>query len=163
MKPENYNITFDTFLQKLNVTEEEYITALRSSLNKAKTYLRQEVQDTYIYINCYMKDMLSAWQANHDIQFVLHAFSCIVYRCDYMTKSLKGMSDLLAAACKEAREGNMTLKESVRHMGNKFLNSVEMSEQECCWDLLELPMTQSSVKVEFISTRPPDDSVHSER
>ena len=89
--------------------------------------------------------MLSAWQANHDIQFVLHAFSCIVYICGYMTKSQKGMSDLLATACKEAREGNMTLKESVQHMGNKFLNSVEMSEQECCWDLLELPMTQSSV------------------
>ena len=39
--------------------------------------------------------------------------SCIVYICDYMTKSQKGMSDLLATACKEAREGNMTLKESV--------------------------------------------------
>ena len=36
---------------------------------------------------------------------------------------------------------------------------MEMSEQECCWDLLELPMTQSSVKVEFISTCPPDDRV----
>ena len=31
--------------------------------------------------------------------------------------------------------------------------------QECCWDLLELPMTQSSVKVKFISTCPPDDRV----
>ena len=76
-----------------------------------------------------------------------------------MTKSQKGMSDLLATACKEVREGNMTLKESVQHMGNKFLNSVEMSEQECCWDLLELPMTQSSVKVEFISACSPDDRV----
>ena len=58
LKPEDYNITFDTFLHKLNVTEEEYITAMRSSLNKEKIYLRQEVQD--IYINCYMKDRLSA-------------------------------------------------------------------------------------------------------
>ena len=103
--------------------------------------------------------MLSAWQANHDIQFVLHAFSCIVYICDYMTKSHKGMSHLLAAACKEAREGNMTLKASVQHVGNKFLNSVEMLEQRCCWDLLEHPMTQSSVKAQFISTCPPDDRV----
>ena len=44
-------------------------------------------------------------------------------------------------------------------MGNKFLNGVETAEQECCWDLLELPMTQSSVKIEFISTYPPDDRV----
>ena len=69
------------------------------------------------------------------------------------------MSDLLATACKEAKESNFTLKESVQHMGNKFLNSVEIAEQECCWDLLELPIIQSSVKVEFISTCPPDDRV----
>ena len=86
---------------------------MRSSLNKAKIYLRQEAQDTCIYINCYMKDMLSAWQVNHDIQFVFHAFSCIVYMCDYMMKLHEGKSDLLATACKETREGNMTLKESV--------------------------------------------------
>ena len=106
-----------------------------------------------------MKGMLSAWQANHDVQLVLEAYSCIVYICDYMMKSHKGMSELLANACQEAKDGNMTLKESVQHMGNKFLNGVETAEQECCWDLLELPMTQSSVKVEFISTCPPDDRV----
>ena len=27
-----------------------------------------------------------------------------------------------------------------------------MSEQECAYSLLELPMTQSSIKVEFINT-----------
>ena len=40
LKPEDYNITFDTFLHKLKMTEEEYITALRSTLKKAKIYLR---------------------------------------------------------------------------------------------------------------------------
>ena len=106
-----------------------------------------------------MKNMLSAWKANHDIQLVLEAYSCVVYICDYMTKVNKGMSNLLAKACQEAKDGNMKLKESVRHMGNKFLNAAETSEQECCWDLLELPMTQSTVKVEFISTCPPDHRV----
>ena len=52
-----------------------------------------------------MKGMLSAWQANHDIQFVLNVYICIIYICDYMTKAQKGMSDLLATACREAREG----------------------------------------------------------
>ena len=33
------------------------------------------------------------------------------------------MSELLA------KDGNMTLKESVQHMGNKFLNGVETAEQ----------------------------------
>ena len=60
-----------------------------------------------------MEGMLSAWQANHDVQLVLEAYSCIVYICDYMMKSHKGMSELLANACLEAKDGNMTLKESV--------------------------------------------------
>ena len=69
------------------------------------------------------------------------------------------MSPLLSEACKETKTGSMTLKESVRHMGNRFLNAVETSEQECCYDLLELPITQSLVKIEFISTCKPDDRV----
>ena len=79
MKPES-NITFDDFLQKLGITEEVYILALRSSIHKPKVLLKREVHD--MYINCYMKGMLSAWQANHDVQLVLEAYSCIVYICD---------------------------------------------------------------------------------
>ena len=67
-------------------------------------------------------------------------------------KNNKGMSKLLENAAKEAKEGNMDLKQSVRHIGNKFLNCSEMSEQECTYSLLELPITQSSIKVEFINT-----------
>ena len=44
-------------------------------------------------------------------------------------------------------------------MGNQFLNSVEIAEQECCWDLLELSVTQSSVNMEVMSTCLPDDRV----
>ena len=62
------------------------------------------------------------------------------------------MSMLLENAAKEAKKGNMNLKQSVRHIGNKFLNCSEMSEQECPYSLLELPITQSSIRVEFINT-----------
>ena len=37
------------------------------------------------------------------------------------------VSRLMAEACKEARKGNKSLKESVRHIGNKILNAVEVS------------------------------------
>ena len=57
-----------------------------------------------------MRNMWSAWQANHDIHFPLDAYNCVVYICDYMTKAQKGMRDLLATACKETKENNLTLK-----------------------------------------------------
>ena len=97
-----------------------------------------------------MTQLVHIWKANHDIQYVLDPYSCVMYICDYLMKNNKGMSKLLENAAKEARKGNMDLKQSVQHIGNKFLNCSEMSEQECAYSLLELPITQSSIKVEFI-------------
>ena len=129
---------------------ETYILALRSTINKKKIFLKRSLEE--IYINSYMSHLIHVWQANHDIQYVLDPYSCVVYICDYLMKNNKGMSKLLENAAKEAKEGNMDLKQSVRHIGNKFLNCSEMSEQECTYSLLELPITQSSIKVEFINT-----------
>ena len=40
------------------------------------------IQELYIvkdvHINAYMKDLVMAWQANHDIQYVLEAYSCVI-------------------------------------------------------------------------------------
>ena len=99
-----------------------------------------------------MTQLVNVRNAKHDIQYVLDPYSCVVYICDYLTKNNKGMSILLEQAAKEAKDGNMDLKKSIRHIGNKFLNCVEMSEQECVYSLLELPITHSSIKVEFINT-----------
>ena len=141
---------FNEMLTALNISYDKYILALRSTINKKKIFLKRALNE--IYINNYMLDLISVWKANHDIQYVLDPYSCVVYICDYLMKNNKGMSKLLDSAAKEAKLGNMDLKQSVRHIGNKFLNCTEMSEQECAYSLLELPMTQSSIKIEFINT-----------
>ena len=48
-----------------------------------------------------MKDLVHVWNANHDIQYVLDPYSCVVYICDYLTKNNKGMSKLLKQATKD--------------------------------------------------------------
>ena len=137
-------------LSQLNINYEKYILALRSTINKKKVFLKRKLNE--IYINNYMFHLIHVWRANHDIQYVLEPYSCVVYICDYLMKNNKSMSKLLENASKEAKLGNMDLKQSVRHIGNKFLNCSEMSEQECVYSLLELPMIQSSIKVKFINT-----------
>ena len=68
------------------------------------------------------------------------------------------MSELMANACKEARKGNKTLKESVRHIGNKFLNASEVSAQEAAYLILQLRMSEKkSRKCEFIQTAPQEE------
>ena len=126
-------ITFNEILNELNISYETYILALRSTINKKKIFLKTSLQE--IYINSYMSHLIHVWKANHDIQYVLDPYSCVVYICDYLMKNNKGMSKLLETTAKEAKERNMDLKQSVQHIGNKFLNCSEMSEQECAYSL----------------------------
>ena len=111
-------------------------------------------------VNNYNSACLRAWRANMDIQFVLDVYACSMYIVSYISKAQKGMSQLLRRACDEAREGNSSIKQQVRDIGNKFLNSVEISAQEAVYIVLQLPMRKSSRQVIFIYTAPPEERVN---
>ena len=67
------------------------------------------------------------------------------------------MSRLLEKASEEARLGNKEITNRVRHIGNKFLNAVEISAQEAVYLVLQMSMRRSSRSFQFISTSPPDE------
>ena len=154
---EGENITFDQLLADLNVSENEYLLAIQSSLNCPTIFLKRNPNE--LRINNYNPTCLSAWRANMDIQFVLDVYACAMYIVSYISKAQKGMSELLRTACAEAREGNATIKQQVRDIGNKFLNGVEISAQEAVYIVLQLPMRKSSRQVIFIPTSPPNERV----
>ena len=135
---EGKNISFDELLCNLNVTEEDYKLVLRSSLSSPTVFLKREPSE--LRINNYNASCLSAWRANMDIQFILDVYACAVYIVSYISKAQKGMSQLLRKACDEAKKGNSNIKQQVRDIGNKFLNSVEISAQEAVYLVLQLPM-----------------------
>ena len=58
-----------------------------------------------------------------DIQYVLDPYACATYILSYITKGQRGMSRLL----EEVKSGNRDITQKVRHIGNKFLNAVEIS------------------------------------
>ena len=89
-----------------------------------------------------------------DIQYVLDVYACAVYIVSYISKAQKGMSELLRKAVAEAKEGNTNIKQQVRDIGNKFLNSVEISAQEAVYVVRQLPMRKASRSVIFIKTSP---------
>ena len=150
-------ISFEQLLVKLKVTENEYRLAVRSSLNAPTVFLKRKPNE--LRINNYNPACLEAWRANMDIQFVLDVYACAMYIVSYISKAQKGMSELLRQACDEARKGNSSIKQQVRDIGNKFLNSVEISAQEAVYIVLQLPMKKSSRQVIFINTTPPNERV----
>ena len=152
------NFSFEQFLTKVaEMSEEEYIKCIRSSINGPKVFLKR--QPSEIRINLYNEHLLCAWNANIDLQYVLDPYACAMYIVSYISKSQRGMSALLDRACKEARQGNMDIKRQVRHIGNQFLNSVEVSAQEAAYLVLQMPLTKGSRDVLFLSTSPPDERV----
>ena len=152
---EGSGISFEDFLNELQMTEECYILAIRSSLAVKRVFLRRTPND--IRVNSYMKNLLSAWRANHDIQYVLDAYACAMYIVAYISKAQRGMSLLLDQACREARETSSDIRKQVRHIGNKFLSCVEISAQEAAYLLLQIPLTKATRQVQFINTSPADE------
>ena len=78
------NVTFDQFFNDiLELNEEECIKTLRSNLNGPKVFLKRKPSE--VRINPYMKIVLSAWKANHDLQFVLDPYACAMYIVSYIS------------------------------------------------------------------------------
>ena len=132
-------ITFEDFLVTLKLTPEEYEIAIRSGLKARTIFLKRQTNE--ISINNYNKHCLRAWRANMDIQYIVDAYACATYIVSYMSKGCRGMRKLLQRASKEASEGNNSLVEQMRHIGNKFLNAVEISAQEAAYITLQLALT----------------------
>ena len=152
------DIDIKTFLERISLSEEAYILAIRSKLDTNTIFLKRNPNE--ININAYNKNLLKAWRANMDIQFVLDVYACARYIAAYVTKSQRGMSELMRKASEEAkRETGNDLKKQFRIIANKFINSVEISAQEATYLLLQLPLKRSSRQVFFLNTSPPKDRI----
>lgn len=90
------------------------------------------------------------------MQFVLDPYACAMYIASYINKSQRGMSNILKRAAEEAKAGNKDITIKVTHIGNNFLNSVEISAQEAVYYILQLPFHKSSRSITFINTNPPE-------
>ena len=151
------DISFDDFLSRLELTEEQHLLALQSSIKKPKIFLKRKPSE----IRMNMRNSLCAaiWHANCDLQFILDPYTYVAYIVSYISKGQRGMSQLLEQASEEAKNGNYSVKEQLRIICNKFLNHCEVSAQEAVYLLLQLPMCRCMRSVRFVNTGPPNERV----
>lgn len=145
----------DEFIHSLEMTEENYIKAIRSTLKEPRVFHKRDTDATRI--NGYSPSIMQAWQANHDIQYIIDAYACAMYIVSYISKGQRGMSHLLRRACEEARDKGSTIRSQVRSIGNKFSKNVEISAQEAAYLALQLPLRRSSTAFTFLNTSPADE------
>lgn len=118
-----------------------------------KTSVVLERAPNAIWVNQYNEHLLHAWDANMDIQFVVDAYSCVVYIISYISKAEREMGLLLDQTQKEARnQGNQDAKQAMKALGNVYLHNRELSAQEAVYRITSMPLKRCSRKVVFIPT-----------
>ena len=145
----------DELLEKADIDIETYRKIL-SVKDKAHSVILKR-NPCECYINFYNPDLLLAWGANMDLQFVVDAYSCIVYITSYMMKAEGAMSELLSNVLKE--NDNEDIKTKMSKIGNSFLNNREVSAKESAYRILGLPLKYFTRMTVFINTSVPQKRV----
>lgn len=150
--PDYPDFTYEEFLAKLQMTEEQYIKAIRSSIKMTTVFLKRTVHE--IMINQYNSDIILRHRGNMDIQFIMDSHGLVVYLTSYMLKSHAAMSKLLNECLNEMKRNpcNLNLRSQMLRLANKFQNCSEISAQECVYHLLSTPVSISSRQTKFIMT-----------
>ncbi|XP_052809481.1 uncharacterized protein LOC128237946 [Mya arenaria] len=155
-KTENLeNMTYEEVLKACQLPANVYQEALSKSASSPKVYLKRDPNS--VNINNYNASLLSAWQANLDVQFVTDPYACIQYVVSYITKDEREMGSLLHAVAKESAQD--TIKEQMKKCGQAFLNSRSVTAQEAANRALGLPLYKSNFSTVWIPTGLPSQRI----
>nr|XP_034322337.1 uncharacterized protein LOC117688395 [Crassostrea gigas] len=141
-------LTTEKLFEDLSLTQEQYEEAHNMLSSKRSIILKRCPNE--VWTNQYNRCLLKSWDANMDIQFVLDAFSCIVYIVSYISKSEREMGMLLKQTKLEAEEGNYDARQTMKKIGSAYLHHREVSAQEAVYRVCNLKMKECSRKVVFV-------------
>lgn len=144
------SVSFEDFLVKINMTENEYIIAIRSTLLRPTLFLTRK--PAHIWNNSFALQIPHLWQANTDAQFVLNAYAAATYCSSYMTKANNSMTTTFAKIRANHMQHNIDAINMVTKLGNALLNLQQMAAQQAAHIILSLPLNYSSYKCIFMDT-----------
>ena len=89
-----FALTFDEFLEKLGISEVDYMLALRSSVRgRASLFLKRKC--CQVFINNFNRNMMTVHPANQDFAICIDEFQVAGYVINYLTKNEAGQSKIL--------------------------------------------------------------------
>eukprot|EP00732_Lithocolla_globosa_P000252 Lithocolla_globosa_v1_NODE_62_length_7247_cov_17.118503.p1 type:complete len:1467 gc:universal NODE_62_length_7247_cov_17.118503:2368-6768(+) len=141
-------LTFDDFLDRVNLTRSKYLAAVRSSVESpVRLFLKRK--PNAIRVHAYNPFLMKTWQANMDLQYVVDMYGCAQYIANYISKGHSGLSKALREACESPEMNNSNYW---RQISNKFLKASEVSAQEAVYYLLGLPYRRATRNFVFVNT-----------
>lgn len=113
-----------------------FIDSLKAITKRNCIYHKKALSD--IWVNNYSPTLLKARNANMDIQYVMDSYSCIAYILSYISKAEAEVGELLAAAQKEAREGNKDAATAMKEISHVYIQNREVSAQEAVYRICSM-------------------------
>lgn len=110
--------SISSLLEKNKVSMESYFNASAVLTSRHTVVLKRNPDDSFM--NNYNPVFLKAWRVYTDIQLVPDTYACVMYVTSYLCKSERTMSQLLQQTSKESKKRNITIKDSLRVLGNVF-------------------------------------------
>ena len=92
----NEDMTLDDFVKKLEVTKEQYMEHISITEKGRTIIMKRRVKERFV--NNYNKEMITAWNANMDIQLTLDPFAVISYIVNYVNKDESGLTKFMKDA-----------------------------------------------------------------
>lgn len=148
---DNENSSNKDMFTELNTNQDALQKAYTTTANKTSVILKRDISSCWI--NQYCEPLLLAWNANLDVQFVVDAYSCIVYILSYISK--REMALLLETCFKEClNRGNTDSKAIMKKIGFMYIHNRELSAQESVYRVCSIPLKRCSRKVLFLPSGP---------
>ena len=87
------------------------------------------------------------------MQPVFNHYKCITYVCSYFSKDQTECSQAIMNAAKEAKNENLSIRDSSKRIGAAFLSTREVISQECVYRCMpELWLRKIFPATAFVST-----------
>uniref|UniRef100_A0A3Q3GL43 ATP-dependent DNA helicase n=1 Tax=Kryptolebias marmoratus TaxID=37003 RepID=A0A3Q3GL43_KRYMA len=137
-------------LQACMMTKDEcngHVDALTSGM---VVMMKRDPKDSWV--NGYNPDLLRAWNANMDIQYMLDEYSCIEYMMSYIAKPEHEMAEFLKSVVEDLKTSNVNQQDEMKKIMQAYSKQREVSAQESVARTCSLPLKKSSRSVIFIQT-----------
>jgi hypothetical protein len=140
--------SFDSFLDRMQLSWSNYVLGLRASVQKATIFYERDLDA--IRRTPFNPKILALQKSNMDAQFVLDPYSAATYISSYMMKSNYALGKLMKDACTNVCDAGGSTGEVMRAMGNALLNGQEISVQHAAYICIGLPFRGSSRETVFV-------------
>ena len=146
-----FSLSFDEFLKELDMSEEDYLLALRSGVS-GNGYMFMKRSCKEVYTNNFNRNIMETHPANNDFTLCIDENQVAAYIAKYITKNEGGQSKMLKEVDEQCAKEGLTYSEKLKKFANALDQSREVSVQEIIYRLLGYPMAQFSRKIKYLST-----------